>query len=311
MSQHLENVITEEDRRRFHRDGFLIVKNALTPEEVAILHREAENLMNFLMTENVDIMRDLGGIIEPIPCGYIDPPVSQMYILSKRSYSNLRNMVTEDPDTVVPILFEKMPSLVRHFLPAETPENPVCLFNEQYIIKSPKTAPISSFEWHQANGTLLIEPFPQLIDPLTGKHSGLPDGLDSVDVHLDHHIRLASLYGPPLDRDEALAKAQSKRGIDSSSASVSQRQSSTPTSSTSKAVDTTQKHISELQQPVLVDIPAGTIVFLSGFVRHCSLGNASLNFRRAYMPQFSAGKVESEDGGLVSLAVPCSDHWHE
>ncbi|KAF8932258.1 hypothetical protein BGZ58_007142 [Dissophora ornata] len=186
MNLEYDFVISEETRRHFHRDGFAIVRNALTIGEVEILRREVDCLINFLISDDIDIMADYGGIIEPISCGYIDPPVSQMYILSKKSYSSLRNMVTEEPDTVVPVLFEKMPALVKHFLPAETADNPLCL-------------------------------------------------------------------------------------------------------------------------PVLVDIPAGSIVFLSGFVRHCSLGNPSLKFRRAWMPQFSSGKVVvPESGTFVSMAVPCN-----
>lgn len=60
--------------------------------------------------------------------------------------------------------------------------------------------------------------------------------------------------------------------------------------------------------PVLVEVPAGSIVFLSGWVRHCSMGNSSSKFRRAFMPQYSAGKVVTATGGMVSLAVPCSEY---
>lgn len=69
--------------------------------------------------------------IEPISCGYIDPPATQMYMQSKRSYSNVRNQVTEDPDTVVPLLFEKMAALAQNFLPNETNDHPLCLVKRQ------------------------------------------------------------------------------------------------------------------------------------------------------------------------------------
>lgn len=59
---------------------------------------------------------------------------------------------------------------------------------------------------------------------------------------------------------------------------------------------------------MLVEVPAGSIVFLSGWVRHCSLGNSSSKFRRAFMPQYSAGKVVTATGGMVSLAVPCNEY---
>ncbi|KAF9285665.1 hypothetical protein BGZ68_003670 [Mortierella alpina] len=136
-------------REQFHRDGFAIVRNALTHEELGILQREVDCLMNFLISENYDILQDFGGIIEPISCGYIDPPATQMYMQSKRSYSNVRNQVTEDPDTVVPLLFEKMAALAQNFLPNETSDHPLCLFNEQYIVKTPKSDATSAFAWHQ------------------------------------------------------------------------------------------------------------------------------------------------------------------
>ncbi|KAF8967577.1 hypothetical protein BGZ46_000142 [Entomortierella lignicola] len=327
MDSQSEFGIDEGVRKQFHRDGFVIVKNALDREEVDIFHREVENLVNFLISENMDIMKDFGGVIEPISCGYIDPPVSQMYILSKKSYSSLRNMVTEDPDTVVPILFGKMSEMAKNFLPTATTDNPICLFNEQYIVKTPNSVTFSSFEWHQdsqymdssaqkeypivscwtalddiniTNGTMLIEPFPRPIDPSTGGYLDLPSSLNSRETHLQHHMQLASCYEEELDKDTAISQAhQSTEAI---SASPHSNRSSAPSN---------QPRIYERQKPVLVDITAGTIVFLSGFVRHCSLGNGSSKFRRAYMPQFSAGKVQTDIGGLVSLAVPCADDQHE
>ncbi|KAF9111521.1 hypothetical protein BGX27_004813 [Mortierella sp. AM989] len=318
--------INEEVRRQFHRDGFVMIRNAITREDVEVLRREVDSLVNFLISENMDIMKDFGGVIEPISCGYIDPPVSQMYILSKRSYSSLRNMVTEDPDTVVPILFGKMPELAKNFLPATTADNPMCLFNEQYIVKTPNSASSSSFEWHQdsqymdisaqkafpivscwtalddvniTNGTLLIEPFPRIVDSSTGSYLDLPSSLSSHEVHLQHHMHLASLYEKELDRDAAIAQAHH------SDVFVSDSQPSISSTSPNET------HVIERQKPILVEMPAGTTVFLSGFVRHCSLGNGSSKFRRAYMPQFSAGKVQTSEGGLVSLAVPCPDDQHE
>ncbi|KAI7829684.1 hypothetical protein BC939DRAFT_441474 [Gamsiella multidivaricata] len=328
--EHEDSVITKDLRRQFHRDGFLIVRNALDHEEVEVFRREVDCLVNFLISENIDIMKDYGGVIEPISCGYIDPPVSQMYILSKRPYSALRNLVTEDPDTVVPVLFGKMPALAKHLLPTDTSENPLCLFNEQYIVKTPKSASISSFAWHQdsqymdstaqtaypivscwtalddvniSNGTLLIEPFPIPIDPTTGERLDLPNSLDDLDTHLQLHRGLASLYQGELDRDKALVQAQEKDPF-----SMLKHKAGRPIN-----VSDPEQWMKrcERQRPVLVDISAGSIVFLSGFVRHCSLGNTSSKFRRAYMPQFSAGKVVTDDGGIVSLAVPCTDHLHD
>ncbi|KAF9947275.1 hypothetical protein BGZ72_010728 [Mortierella alpina] len=316
-------------REQFHRDGFVIVRNALTSAELGILQREVDCLMNFLITENYDIMKDFGGIIEPISCGYIDPPATQMYILSKRAYSNIRNLVTEDPDTVVPLLFEKMSGLAENFLPAETVDHPLCLFNEQYIVKTPKSDATSAFAWHhdsqymdpaaqkafpivscwtalddvnKSNGTLIIDPFPRLMDEASGSTFKLPSSLDDRNVHLQYHKYLASGYGVELDKDDALARALSPT-------SMASEESKATLSNPFDNLDESKNFTFKAQEPVLVEIPAGSIVFLSGLVRHCSLGNASSKFRRAYMPQFSAGKVVGEEDRIISLAVPVDDTY--
>ncbi|CAG8692994.1 11042_t:CDS:1, partial [Ambispora leptoticha] len=77
------------------------------------------------------------------------------------------------------------------------------------------------------------------------------------------------------------------------------------------------------KSPLAIEVQAGTIIFMSGFVKHCSIGNASSCFRRVYMPQYSArivydsrlsldqnntGVTESEKSNgkqLLALGVPC------
>ena len=52
---------------------------------------------------------------------------------------------------------------------------------------------------------------------------------------------------------------------------------------------------------------AGSIVLLSPYVWHCSGGNESGKFRRAYMAQYSNGVVKKgSEGGkdVVGLGVP-------
>lgn len=45
-------------------------------------------------------------------------------------------------------------------------------------------------------------------------------------------------------------------------------------------------------------------MFMSSYVRHCSLPNKGQVFRRAFMPQFSCGVVWDKGGnGCVALAV--------
>ena len=74
-------------------------------------------------------------LVEPITCGYIDPPVSQMFILSKKSYSHVRDQVPEEPDSVLHILFEKVPAMVNNFLPLESEDDPTCLVRI-YLLQS-------------------------------------------------------------------------------------------------------------------------------------------------------------------------------
>ncbi|KAG0028155.1 hypothetical protein BGZ81_004969 [Podila clonocystis] len=314
----------EEYRRKFLRDGFVVIENVLQHQDVGILLREADNLMNFLMSEDVDIMQQLGGVIEPISSGYIDIPLSQMYIFSKSAYSRLRNMVTEDPDSVTDILFSTMPEWAKVMLPIETEDDKLCLFNEQYIVKTPRSESISSFEWHQdsqymdasaqssypvvscwtalddvnlSNGTLVIEPFPR---PVTEDKSGyveLSTTLTDKEEYIRYHQKISSFYETPLDPAAAMQIAQS--------APPNEPVLNRPTIGYIEHLDAANLKY-ERQAPILVDIPAGSVVFLSGFVRHCSLGNGSMKFRRAFMPQYSIGKVMNGEGGYISLAVPCT-----
>jgi hypothetical protein len=53
--------------------------------------------------------------------------MSQMFILSKKSYSYVRQQVTEKPDTVIDIIFEKVPAMADKFLPQDSEDGPTCL----------------------------------------------------------------------------------------------------------------------------------------------------------------------------------------
>lgn len=50
-----------------------------------------------------------------------------MYIFSKTAYSRLRDMVTEEPDSVTDILFSTMPEWAKVMLPEETEDDKLCL----------------------------------------------------------------------------------------------------------------------------------------------------------------------------------------
>ncbi|KAF9125756.1 hypothetical protein BGW39_007182 [Mortierella sp. 14UC] len=297
--------------------GPLIRLTALEPSDVEMLRREADSLINYLISSDVNIMTDYGGIIEPITCGYIDPPMSQMFILSKKSYSHVRQQVTEKPDTVIDIIFEKVPAMVNSFLPQGSEDDPTCL-DAQYMDKvAQEKFPVVSC-WialdnvNLANGTLLVEPFPRPKDVRTGGYVDPPAQFQERNTYLQYHRNLASHYvNPPFNKMTAIMKAQNRPPL---------RPPPPPaTAAAGKSVSTVvgslpsdpKEWVCESQAPVLVEVPAGSIAFLSGWVRHCSLGNSSSKFRRAFMPQYSAGKVVTETGGLVSLAVPCKEPERE
>lgn len=166
---------------------------------------------------------------------------------------------------------------------------------------------------NQGNGTLLIEPFPQPLDSLTGAPLGPPEGLDRPDIFLQYQQSLASAYEPghTINMESSVRNAAKAPIFSLPNSSPSTAQLSTNSGfSGAISLNDPESWASKSRPPVLVEIPMGSTVFLSGFVRHCSLGNKSSRFRRAYMPQFSAGEVTTSTGQYVSMAVSCDEHAH-
>ncbi|KAG0261408.1 hypothetical protein DFQ27_002965 [Actinomortierella ambigua] len=304
----------------FYRDGFVIIENVLSEEQKRVLHSECERLTNFVMDQGYDLMSELGGIIEPVNVGYEDPPETQTFVFNKRAYIRNRDKIST-PDSLTNIIFGVVKDLVAKLLPKPTEDEPLCLFNEQYIVKMPRSVNESAFAWHQDtqymdkhaqelypviscwialddvgpdNGTLLIEPLPFIINTQE-TISNIPQ----VSSYLEYFGLRADAYAPPLDTMEALDRSILS-GTDG-------RQEEFVISSSDGSLQEEERPQSRYRTPVLVKIPAGSIVFLSGHVRHCSLGNPSPLFRRAYMPQYSIGPVFNRAGCLISLAVPCED----
>ncbi|KAF9167265.1 hypothetical protein DFQ26_005224 [Actinomortierella ambigua] len=277
----------------FYRDGFVIIENVLSEEQKRVLHSECERLTNFVMDQGYDLMSELGGIIEPVNVGYEDPPETQTFVFNKRAYIRNRDKIST-PDSLTNIIFGVVKDLVAKLLPNPTEDEPLCLFNEQYIVKMPRSVNESAFAWHQDNGTLLIEPLPFIINT-EETISYIPQ----VSSYLEYFGLRADAYAPPLDTMEALDRSILS-GTDG-------RQEEFVISSSDGSLQEEERPQSRYRTPVLVKIPAGSIVFLSGHVRHCSLGNPSPLFRRAYMPQYSIGTVFNGAGCLIALAVPCED----
>lgn len=149
-----------------------------------------------------------------------------------------------------------------------------------------------------------MEPFPRQKDIKSGGNIEPPTQFQERETYVQYHKNLASHYAiPPINKTTAIMKAQNRLPLQP----LPPTPAATSTASVSLSKDP-KEWVCESQAPVLVEVPAGSIVFLSGWVRHCSMGNSSSKFRRAFMPQYSAGKVVTATGGMVSLAVPCNDH---
>ncbi|KAG0242309.1 hypothetical protein BGW41_004523 [Actinomortierella wolfii] len=304
-------------RRNFYRDGFVIVENVLSVEQKDVLRNECERLTDFVLQEGYDLMKDFGGVI-----GYEDPPETQTFVFNKRAYIRNRDKISA-PDSVADILFGVVKNWAAELLPRPTEDDQLCLFNEQYIVKMPRSVNESVFAWHQDtqymdkqaqevypvvscwialddvgpdNGTLLIEPL-----PFQENIHDTVDNIPQTSSYLQHFSTRADAYSPPLDVEEALNRSKLSSEVD---ASEQQQEFTILTNDESSEGEALP---SRYRTPILVQIPAGSIVFLSGHVRHCSLGNPSSLFRRAYMPQYSIGAVFSAAGHLISLAVPCED----
>ncbi|KAG9304938.1 hypothetical protein G9A89_003106 [Geosiphon pyriformis] len=298
---------------KFSTDGFYILHDALTVQELDCLRLECDTLINHICDNGLEIVQDFGCVIEPLNSGFldIDRTISRnRYKYYSDVYRKFRSQIV-DCDQNVDLILRKLAKLSSKFLPHC---NPVYLFNEQYIIKPPKCQQ-ARFEWHQdseymnekcrsipsiacwialddmnkGNGTLHIDPYPKLTNhalDIMGSKSDI-----NLEYFIKSHAYRASFY-----------------------------QSTTNWTLESSKIPKDNR-VAESQQPIVLEVKAGTIVFLSGFVRHCSFGNASSHFRRAFMPQYSAGivrkpewidKTESArqtdvpiDEQLLALAVPC------
>ncbi|KAG2187214.1 hypothetical protein INT44_004886, partial [Umbelopsis vinacea] len=199
-------------------------QTALSSKQIERFHTEADTLLNHVMDQNLDLARDLGCIIEPLTCGYMDDLPAD-YRKSAQVFCKQRDLILDDGNSISEILFSEMARWSAQLLKCST----VYLLNEQYIIKPPSSSADSSFRWHT-------------------------DG-EYLPAH-EHHIKSVACWTALDDVDE------NNGGL------------------TIKPLDGSGEH--------LVNVPAGSIVFLSNRVVHKSTANQSRRFRRAYMPQYSS-----------------------
>lgn len=173
------------------------------------------------------------------------------------------------------IAFGKVLSIVRELLPSKD----VYLFNEQYVIKPPTTSDNvrgTAFRWH--------------VDSEYMKEEWRENPYITCWIALDDMSKgTGTLYIDGYPADESI-----------STENYSYNDLHSP------------KRYEDPRFPVrakqVVNVPAGSIVLMSSFVRHCSFPNlSSQRYRRVYMPQFIClednGKTAFAD--LKRLCVPC------
>ncbi|KAL1932169.1 hypothetical protein VTP01DRAFT_9225 [Rhizomucor pusillus] len=136
----------ERNIREFADRGFTILRNALSLEELDALVEEADTLANYLMDEGFDLVNDLGCIVEPLTCGYLDAPENDRYKTDEDAYRERRDSILLHGNIrVSDILLSKVAEFAAQLLDTSN----VYLLNEQYIIKPPRTAKTSRFAWHR------------------------------------------------------------------------------------------------------------------------------------------------------------------
>ncbi|KAJ2156689.1 hypothetical protein GGF46_005018 [Coemansia sp. RSA 552] len=160
--------------------------------EVAAHRSDAEALTNHCY-EQGDLVSKWGCIVEPFGCDYPDIDVTDSAKATRHGYTDLRDQIGLSPELSICTL-DRYGACAYQLLPPSSNE-PVCLLNEQYIVKPPRSG--AEFAWHQdvlyftasqrqtcivsvwtplddvdaGNGTVLIDPYP---DPKAPGH--YPDG---------------------------------------------------------------------------------------------------------------------------------------
>lgn len=196
------------------------------------------------------------------------------------------------------------------------------LFNEQFILKPPRSAYSSAFAWHRDSDWCRdgckydYSPYVSLwvaLDDMTQDNGAL-----AVLPGSHMRARCSSARGQPL----AAAAAPSARGGAAERIDVP-RQGTAPAPAPScsshpgcAAPGQVQEQGSPPGQdadgcgagagaPVQLHVPAGTAVLFWDTLLHASGPNTSRHTRRAWMPQFCSRPItRRSDGQLVALAVP-------
>ncbi|ORY06819.1 hypothetical protein K493DRAFT_13106 [Basidiobolus meristosporus CBS 931.73] len=145
MKQRLK--LTDEQILSFHRNGYLIVKNCLSEEEISQLTEECDTLINHVYLE-LDLLEHLGCVIEPWNCGYFESIEKESFKSNPQVYRNLRAELAEEVSSVI---LDTVPNICGQLLPTHQVDGKPRLYlcNEQYVVKPPNTGSSGQFEWHQ------------------------------------------------------------------------------------------------------------------------------------------------------------------
>ncbi|RCI05788.1 hypothetical protein CU098_013130 [Rhizopus stolonifer] len=135
-------MLTDKHCLEFDKKGYTILFNALDQNETETFHNEADELANYLMSEGYDLVQDLGCIVEPLTCGYLDKPKTDDYKTNKLEYSQHRDSILSGT-SISDIILNKYATWASKLLQSDD----IFLLNEQYIVKPPRTR--SDFAWHK------------------------------------------------------------------------------------------------------------------------------------------------------------------
>ncbi|KAF7730260.1 hypothetical protein EC973_002503 [Apophysomyces ossiformis] len=234
------STLTEHLIEQYHSQGYVILTDALHDDQLSALREEADLLVNHLLSEGYDLVDDLGCIVEPLTCGYLDKPDSEQYRIDVKLYKERRDSI---------LLGHQLSDLTLTFvarLAKELLKDDVYLLNEQYIIKPPHTASKSQFAWHRDSDYL------------------------SPTLQKQHTVACWIALDPVTLENGTLLVESLKNG-----------------------------------ETTVVEVAAGSIVFMSNRVRHKSTGNKSALFRRAFMPQYSTQPMQDSATEYIGIALPC------
>ena len=218
---------TAEQANFFRRQGYAVFPNWLTNEELSLLRTTCDALMS----EPVD--DDKGGTAHNIGRGH------------DRRF--LRHRHADFPELAAFILGPRMKAFVAPLLSAQPH-----LFNEQFVVKGPKTG--AAFAWHQDSGYVGFNHAPYLSVWIAVDDTTMDNG---------------PVYILPRDLDRETDVADHKWDTDGK--------------------EMVGYDGEELGTPAIV--PAGSIVAFSSLTLHRSSPNTSNAARRAYLVQYSNGPI--------------------